>query len=289
MIPGKFEYHRPGTVDEVVALLVEHGDEGRVVAGGHSLIPMMKLRLATPSHLIDLRSLNALKGVGEDGGDIVIGAMVTQAEVLGSSLLADKCPILGACASLIADPQVRNCGTIGGNVANGDPGNDMPAVMMALNASYVLAGPDGERTVAARAFYEAAYFTARGDDELLTGIRIPLPAAGHGHAYEKLKRKVGDYATAAAAVILSVDGDRCTSAAITLTNLAQTPLYAQAASEALAGGVVDADAIANAASLAKGITEPVADLRGSVEYKVAMAGVVTARAIATALAGAQAN
>ena len=289
MIPGKFEYHRPGTVDEVVALLVEHGDEGRVVAGGHSLIPMMKLRLAAPSQLIDLRDLDALKGVAEDGGDIVIGAMVTQAEVLESALLADKCPILGACAALIADPQVRNCGTIGGNVANGDPGNDMPAVMMALDASYVLTGPGGERSVAARAFYEAAYFTAREDDELLTGIRIPLPSAGHGHAYEKLKRKVGDYATAAAAVVLTMDGGRCAHAAIALTNLGQTPLYAQAASQALAGGAVDAEAIANAARLAKDIAEPVADMRGSVEYKCAMAGVMTARAIGTALARAQAN
>ena len=289
MIPAKFEYHRPGTVDEVIALLSEHGDEGRVVAGGHSLIPMMKLRLAAPSHLIDLQGLDALKAIAEDGGDIVIGAMVTQAEILESVLLAEICPILGACAALIADPQVRNCGTMGGNVANGDPGNDMPAVMMALDASYVLKGPGGERTVAARTFYEAAYFTARKDDELLTGIRIPRPSAGHGHAYEKLKRKVGDYATAAAAVILTMDGDRCASAAITLTNLGQTPLYAEAASQALAGGAVDANAIANAATLAKGIVDPAADLRGSVEYKTEMAGVMTARAIESALARAQAN
>ena len=289
MIPGNFEYHRPGTVGEVVALLSEHGDEGRVVAGGHSLIPMMKLRLAAPSHLIDLQALDALKGIAEDGGDIVIGPMVTQTEILESALLADKCPILGEAAAVIADPQVRNCGTIGGNVANGDPGNDMPAVMMALDASYVLTGPGGERTVAARAFYEAAYFTARKDDELLTGIRIPLPSAGHGHAYEKLKRKVGDYATAAAAVVLTMDGGSCASAAITLTNVGQTPLYAQAASEALAGGAVDADAIANASALAKGIAEPVADLRGSVEYKTAMVGVMTARAIESALARAQAK
>ncbi len=289
MITGSFEYHRPGTVDEVVALLREHGDEGRVVAGGHSLIPMMKLRLVAPSHLIDLQGLDALKGVSEDGGDIVIGAMVTQTEVLDSGLLADKCPILGEAAALIADPQVRNCGTIGGNVANGDPGNDMPAVMMALNASYTLTGPGGERTVAAREFYEAAYFTARKDDELLTGIRIPVPAAGHGHAYEKLKRKVGDYATAAAAVILTMDGGSCASAAIALTNVGQTPLYAEAASQALAGTSVDADAIANAAGLAKGIAEPVADMHGSVEYRTEMAGVMTARAIEAALARAQAK
>ena len=289
MISGDFEYHRPSSVDEVVALLSEHGDEGRVVAGGHSLIPMMKLRLAVPSHLIDLQGLDGLKDISEDGGDIVIGAMVTQTEILASGLLTDKCPILGEAAALIADPQVRNCGTLGGNVANGDPGNDMPAVMEALNASYALTGPDGERSVAARAFYEAAYFTARKDDELLTAIRIPAPAAGHGYAYEKLKRKVGDYATAAAAVILTLDAGSCAGAAIALTNVGQTPLFAEAASESLAGTSVDADAIAKAAALAKGIAEPVADMRGSVEYRTEMAGVMTARAIAAALAHAQAN
>ncbi|HIC29786.1 MAG TPA: xanthine dehydrogenase family protein subunit M [Rhodospirillales bacterium] len=287
MIPGNFEYHRPATVDEVVALLSEHGDEGRVVAGGHSLIPMMKLRLAAPSHLIDLQELDALKGVSEDGGVIVIGAMVTQAEVLDSGLLADKCPILAETSELIADPQVRNCGTMGGNVANGDPGNDMPAVMMALNASYMLTGPSGKRSVAAREFYEAAYFTARKDDELLTSIRIPAPAAGHGYAYAKLKRKVGDYATAAAAVILTMDGDSCASAAIALTNVGQTPLYAEAASQGLEGSTVDSAAIAAAETAAKGIAEPVADMRGSVEYRTEMAGVMTAHAIEAALTRAQ--
>jgi carbon-monoxide dehydrogenase medium subunit len=264
-----------------------HGDEGRVVAGGHSLIPMMKLRLAAPSHLIDLQELDALKGVSEDGGVIVIGAMVTQAKVLGSGLLADKCPILAETSELIADPQVRNCGTMGGNVANGDPGNDMPAVMMALNASYMLTGPSGERSVAAREFYEAAYFTARKDDELLTSIRIPAPAAGHGYAYAKLKRKVGDYATAAAAVILNMDGDSCASAAIALTNVGQTPLYAEAASQGLEGSTVDSAAIAAAETAAKGIAEPVADMRGSVEYRTEMAGVMTAHAIEAALTRAQ--
>ncbi len=289
MIPGAFEYHRPASVDDVISLMVQFGDEGRVVAGGHSLIPMMKLRLAAPSHLIDLQGLDALKGISEDGGDIVIGAMVTQTEILDSGLLADKCPILGEAAALIADPQVRNCGTMGGNVANGDPGNDMPAVMMALNASYALTGADGTRSVAAREFYEAAYFTALKDDELLTGIHIPAPAAGHGSAYAKLKRKVGDYATAAAAVVLSMDGGKCAGAAIALTNVGQTPLFAEAASTGLEGSNVDAAAIAAAATAAKGIAEPVADMRGSVEYRTEMAGVMTARAIEAALARAQAK
>jgi carbon-monoxide dehydrogenase medium subunit len=163
----------------------------------------------------------------------------------------------------------------------------MPAVMVALNASYVLTGPDGERSVAAREFYEAAYFTARKDDELLTSIRVPAPAAGHGYAYTKLKRKVGDYATAAAAVILNMDGDSCAGAAIALTNVGQTPLYAEAASRGLEGTTVDSAAIAAAATAAKGIAEPVADMRGSVEYRTEMAGVMTAHAIEAALTRAQ--
>lgn len=289
MIPASFEYHRPQSVDEVVALLAEYGDEGRVVAGGHSLIPMMKLRLAQPSHLIDLQAIDSLKGIAEKGGEIRIGAMVTQADVLRSDVLAAKCPILGETAALIADPQVRYCGTIGGNVANGDPGNDMPAVMMALNASYSLTGPDGERTVAARDFYEAAYFTALQEGELLTTLNIPVPAAGHGYAYTKLKRKVGDYATAAAAVILTMDGGVCSGATIALSNVGQTALFAEDASAALVGTSVDDETVAKAAGLAEGITEPVSDLRGSAEYRTKMTGVTTVRAIKAALARSQGN
>jgi carbon-monoxide dehydrogenase medium subunit len=188
---------------------------------------------------------------------------------------------------LIADPQVRYCGTLGGNVANGDPGNDMPAVMMCLGADYVLRGPDGERTVAAADYYEAAYFTALKEGELLTGIRIPTPAAGHGHAYAKLKRKVGDYATAAAAVILQVKGGVCSQAAIALTNVAQTPLLAADAAQALVGTAVDGAAVSKAAALARDLTEPAADLRGPPEYKAHATGVMTRRAIETALGRAK--
>jgi carbon-monoxide dehydrogenase medium subunit len=288
VIPGAFEYHRPKSVDEAIALLSEFGDEGRVIAGGHSLVPMMKLRLAEPSHLIDLRDLDALKGVGQAGGVIEIGAMATQHEVLASDLLAETCPILQETARLIADPQVRYCGTVGGNVANGDPGNDLPAVMQCLGASYVLNGPEGTREVAARDFYEAAYFTARADDELLTKVRIPVPAAGHGYAYEKLKRKVGDYATAAAAVILTMAGGSCQSASVALTNVGQTPLYAEAAGEALVGTAVDEAAIRSAAQAAKGICEPVADLHGPEDYRSHAAGVMVQIAVERALARAQA-
>ena len=181
MIPANFDYHRPGSIDEAIALLDRFGDDGKALAGGHSLIPMMKLRLAQPAHLVDLQALDDLRGISQDGGDIRLGALTTQDEVLGSDLLASACPILAEAAALIADPQVRACGTIGGNVANGDPGNDMPAIMMALGASYVLKGPGGERTVAANGFYNGFYDTEMADNELLTEIRIPTPPAGHGY------------------------------------------------------------------------------------------------------------
>ncbi|MGH7186929.1 MAG: FAD binding domain-containing protein, partial [Pseudomonadota bacterium] len=220
MVPAPFAYHRPTTINEVVALLGEHGEQARVIAGGHSLIPMMKLRLAEPGHLIDLKAVEALRGIAEVDGMLQIGAMTTQVEIIASATLATACPILREAAELIADPQVRARGTLGGNVANGDPGNDMPAVMMCLDASYVLCGPKGERSVAARDFYKSPFETERAESEVLTAIRIPIPPRGQGQAYAKLKRKVGDYATAAAAVALTLDKGSCAGAAIALTNLA---------------------------------------------------------------------
>ncbi len=282
MIPASFEYHRPGSVDEAVSLLVEHGEEGRVLAGGHSLIPMMKLRLAEPAHLIDLNAVEGLRGIAEVEGAIQIGAMVTQAEIIASDDLAARCPILREVAALIADPQVRACGTLGGNVANGDPGNDMPAVMMALDATVVLRGPGGERSLSIRGFYQGPFETAREDDEILTALRIPVRGAGQGQAYCKLKRKVGDYAIAAAAVVLTMDGGSCTSAAVALTNVGITPLYAEAAAAALTGTAVDAAAIEAAVEAAVAIADPAADLRGPVEYRRHVTGVMTRRAIETA-------
>ncbi len=287
MIPANFEYHRPGSIDEVVSLLAELGEEGRVLAGGHSLIPMMKLRLAEPAHLIDLTGVEGLRSIAEVEGAIHIGAMTTQAEIIKSDPLAERCPILREAAELIADPQVRACGTIGGNAANGDPGNDMPAVMMAVDASYVLRGSDGERTIAARDFYQGPFETALAVGEFLTGIRIPAPPAGQGQAYCKLKRKVGDYAIAAAAVVLAMDGGVCNQAAVALTNVGITPLYAEAASAALVASTVDGAAIDRAVEAAVGITDPASDLRGPVEYRRHAAGVMTRRAIETALARAK--
>ncbi len=286
MIPGPFDYHRPASVADAVKLLAELGDEARPLAGGHSLIPMMKLRMASPEHLVDLGAIAALKGICRDSDAIVIGAMTTQHELLASSEIATSLPILIEAAELIADPQVRYRGTIGGNVANGDPGNDMPALMMTLGATYRLEGASGTRDVAARDFYQAAYFTALEAGEILTAVSVPVPAAGHGHAYEKLKRKVGDYATAAAAVVLSLSGGKVAHCSIGLTNLADTPLLAEEAAAALVGTTLDDAAIDRAVELARGIMAPAADGRGPVDYKIHVGGVMVARAIRRAAARA---
>jgi carbon-monoxide dehydrogenase medium subunit len=281
MIPGAFAYHRPSSVDEAVNLLGKLGDDARVIAGGHSLIPMMKLRLATPSNLIDLGGIAGLKGVREDGPDIVIGATTTQHELIGSDLLAKKVPIIRETSLLIADPQVRYVGTLGGNVANGDPGNDMPAVMMCLGATYEVAGKTSRR-IAARNFYQGAYFTALEPGEIVTAIRIPTPPAGHGYAYEKLKRKVGDYATAAAAVMLTMRGGKVASCSIGLTNVAETALWAEDAAKILNGSTLDAATVKKAVAAAEAITSPASDGRGPAQYRTKMAGMTLARALARA-------
>ncbi len=286
MTPGVFEYHRPNTVEEVLALLGQFGDDGKVLAGGHSLVPMMKLRLAEPAHLIDINAIDDLRGIRDEGDVIVIGAGTTQAEVLTSDLLAKKCPILPEAAAQIADPQVRNCGTIGGNCANGDPGNDDPAIMMALDASYTLQSQDGERQIAAREFYQGIYTTALAENELLIEIRIPTPAKGVGMSYQKIKRKVGDYAIAAAAVTLAMSDGQCTDAAIALTNVGDTALLPLAAADAIKGTSVDASAVDAAAEAAMAASEPVEDLRGTREYRTAMAGQMTRQAIVEALSRA---
>ena len=287
MIPGSFEYHRPANLSEAVALLGQLDSDARVIAGGHSLIPMMKLRLATPTHLVDLAGVAELKGVRLEGGEIVIGAMTTQHEIIGSELLAQHAPILRETAEVIADPQVRYVGTIGGNVANGDPGNDMPALMMTLGATYVLRGASGERRVAAREYYLSPYETAAEPGEVLATVRVPLPSAGHGWAYEKLKRKVGDYATAAAAAILTVSGGTIATCAISLTNVAGTALFAADAAATVVGTALDKPSLARAAAAATAIAEPAADGRGSAEYRAKMAGVMTARALTRAFARAK--
>jgi carbon-monoxide dehydrogenase medium subunit len=282
VIPGSFAYHRPTSVKEAVSLLAQWGDDGRALAGGHSLIPMMKLRLAMPAHLVDLAGISELKGVRADGNDVVIGAMVTQHELVASELLTAKVPLLRETSLQVADPQVRYVGTIGGNVANGDPGNDMPAVMMCLGASYHVTGQGGESRIAARDFYQGAYFTALETGNVLTAVRIPVPPAGHGYAYEKLKRKIGDYATAAAAVVLTMAGGKVATCSIGLTNVAETPLWAEEAANILVGSTLDAATVKKAVAAAEAITAPAADARGPAHYRTKMAGVMLTRALARA-------
>jgi len=286
MIPGPFSYHRPATLADAVKLLATLGDEARPLAGGHSLVPMMKLRLASPEHLVDLHGVEGLKGIRRDGNHIVIGAMTTQHELLGSDEIKQSLPILHETALLIADPQVRYRGTIGGNVANGDPGNDMPALMLTLGASYRLEGTAGGRDIAAAEFYQGAYFTALEPGEILTSISIPAPAAGHGYAYEKLKRKVGDYATAAAAVVLTMAGGKVTACAIGLTNLHETPLLATDAANAVIGTSLDVATLKKAAAAAEAIMSPAADARGPVEYRKHVGGIMVTRALTRAAARA---
>lgn len=282
VIPAAFNYHRPTSVKDVVTLLAQLGDDGRVLAGGHSLIPTMKLRLASPGNLIDLAGIADLKGIRADGSDIVIGAMTTQHDLIASDLLAGKIPIIRETSEQIADPQVRYLGTLGGNVANGDPANDMPALMMCLNATFHVSGKSGDRKVAARGFYQGLYSTALQSGEVLTAIRIPVPPAGHGYAYEKLKRKIGDFATAAAAVVLTMKGGKVDSCAIGLTNVADKPLLAEEAAKILIGSALDAATVKKAVAAAEAITSPAEDPRGPVQYRTKMAGVMLSRALARA-------
>jgi len=286
MIPHNFGYSRPTTLADALAALKKN-DDGLLLAGGHSLIPMMKLRLAQPSMVIDLSAIDDLRGIRVSGDTIVIGAMTTQHEVIHSAELEKACPILAETARQIADPQVRYCGTIGGNAANGDPGNDMPAVLMALNAVYVLNSEGGERQVSAREYYQGAYFTAREDHEILTAIHIPKPAAKHGYAYEKQKRKIGDYATAAVAVVLSLDGGKIGSAAVTLTNLSEKPLFVEEAAAALVGGSGDKDSVEKAAAACRAVCAPASDQRGPAEFRTYVAGILASQAVHNALKRAQ--
>ncbi len=282
MIPRPFEYHAPTSVDAALGLLATHGSEAKLLAGGHSLLPMMKLRFAEPAHLVDLNRIPSLKGIRLEGNEVRIGAMTTENDLIWSPLLAEHCPLLVETARLISDPQVRYRGTIGGDISHGDPGNDHPAVMLCLGASLVIQGRQGERVVAADGFFLGTYATAIEPDEILTEIRIPVPARDSGWCYAKLKRKTGDFATAAAAVLLKLDGDIALDVSIALTNVGATALKATAAEDALRRRPLTDQAIAAAAQLAMSICDPVEDLRGSVSYKIAMAGEMTRRALVTA-------
>jgi carbon-monoxide dehydrogenase medium subunit len=286
VIPRAFEYHAPTTLPEALSLLNRYGEEAKVLAGGHSLLPMMKLRFASPGHLIDLGRIGDLKGIRQAGNEVHIGAMTTESELIRSTLLAEKLPLLVEGARQISDPQVRYKGTIGGDISHGDPGNDHPAMMLALGASFALSGAQGERVVAADGFFLGLYATGLEPGEIMTHIRIPLPPAGTGWCYAKLKRKTGDFAAAAAAVLLRMKAGAVEQASIALTNVGPTPLKARQAEDHLRGRRLDEAAIEQAAQLAMSVCEPAADQRGDAEYKTAMAGEMTRRALRTAAARA---
>jgi carbon-monoxide dehydrogenase medium subunit len=284
MIPPAFDYHAPKTVGEAIGLLTSLGSDAKILAGGHSLLPMMKLRFAQPAHLIDINRIPELRGIREEGADVVIGAMTVENDLIASPLLQAKVPLLAEAAKLIADPQVRNRGTIGGDIAHGDPANDHPALSIAVDATFTLQGPKGSRKVKAEDFFQGTYMTALAEDELLVAIRVPAFAPGTGWAYEKLKRKTGDWATAGAAVVLRLAGGNVSHVRIALTNVAPMALRATAAEQALIGKPLTDASIAAAAAAAMAVCDPAEDLRGDAEYKTAMAGQMLRRAIRAAAA-----
>jgi aerobic carbon-monoxide dehydrogenase medium subunit len=287
MIPPAFDYHAPSSLSEAVALLTRYRDTAKVLSGGQSLLPMLKLRLAQSEHLVDIGRIPGLEYVEEKDGMLRVGGATRESFLERSEIVRSRYPILMDTARVIADPLVRNRATVGGNLAHGDPANDHPATMIALQAQVVAVGPGGERVISIDDFFQGLYATALQPDEILTEIRIPAPPPRSGGAYAKLERKVGDFATAAAAVQLTLSASGAVERVrIALTNMGTTPIRAAAAEKALAGRAPDAAALADAARLAGQAAHPKADRRGEVEYKREMARVMTRRALEAALARA---
>jgi aerobic carbon-monoxide dehydrogenase medium subunit len=284
MIPAPFDYHRAASIEDAIGLLARYGGEAKVLAGGMSLLPAMKLRLASFGHLVDISRIQGLEYIKEEKGVVRVGAGTRQCTLERSEVIKKYYPALSEAIPLIADPLVRNRGTIGGNVANGDPANDAPAIAIALEAVLVLRGPKGERTVAANRFYKNIFETDLKSDELLTELCFPVPPARSGSAYRKLKRKTGDFAAAAVAVQLTLGpGGAVERCCIGLTNVAPTPLEASAAEQSFTGKTPDEKNIQETARLCAQAAAPSADRRGSVEYKKEMTRVLAARAIKAAL------
>ncbi|MGE5414024.1 MAG: FAD binding domain-containing protein [Syntrophomonadaceae bacterium] len=288
MIPPSFDYHSPKTLSEAIGLLSKYGEGAKVLSGGQSLLPLLKLRLGSAAHLVDIGRIPGLEDIEENGGYLKIGGRVRESDLEHSDVVRKKYPILADTAAVIADPLVRNMATVGGNLAHGDPANDHPATMLALGATVVATGPKGERTIPIDQFFTGLFETALTHDEILTEIRVPAPAPRSGGAYVKLERKVGDFATAGAAVHLTLGaGGEVARAGIGLTNAGMTPIRASAAEKFLQGKKPDDATLAQAARLAADATDPSPDRRGSVEYKKEMARVLTARALKRAAARAQ--
>jgi aerobic carbon-monoxide dehydrogenase medium subunit len=284
MIPAPFDYHRPATLPEAIALLQQHGDQAKVLSGGQSLLPLLKLRLGAAGHLVDIGRIPGLEYIREEGGFLTIGGRTRESELERSAIIASKYPILHDTALVIADPLVRNRATIGGNLAHADPANDHPATMLALGAEVTATGGNGQRTIPIDQFFTSLFTTALAPDEILTEIRIPIPPPRSGGAYVKLERKVGDFATAAAAVQVTLAaGGEVERAGIGLTAAGPVPIRATDAERFLLKKKPDAGVIAEAARLAAAATSPTADRRGAVEYKRQMARVLTARALNKAI------
>jgi aerobic carbon-monoxide dehydrogenase medium subunit len=279
VIPDNFEYVAPASLLEAITLLQEHTDDGKLLAGGQSLIPLMKFRLASPAYLIDLRKVPGLEALQERDGTLAIGAMVRETAVETSPIIRQRYQGLAEASSMVADPIVRNFATLGGNLAHADPANDHPAMMLALRANIVAEGPNGRRTLPVDDFFVDALETALDPEEILIEIQVPRPGPRTASAYEKLERKVGDYAIVGVAACLSLDGDTCTQAGLGLTNVGSTPIRPQEAEAFLVGKRLDEETIREAARLASAAAEPTADLRGPAEYKRAMVRTLTARAL----------
>jgi carbon-monoxide dehydrogenase medium subunit len=284
-VPAPFEYERATSVDHAVALLEKLGPEARIIAGGHSLLPMMKLRLAAPEHLVDINDLADLAYIREDGGEIRIGALTRHRELLESELLAAHLPIFAEAERVVADPVVRNRGTVGGSLCQADPAEDLSAVCSAVKARVVIRGSSGERVVAMGDFHRGPYETAVGEAEMLVEVRVPL-RDGAGSAYEKVERRAGDWAIAAAAAALWVDGGTIADAGVALSAVGPTTVHATRAEEALRGEAPSEELFARAAEIAAEDCAPTADQRGPVDYKRHLARELTHRALRRAAARA---
>lgn len=280
MIPRNFEYFVPDKLDQAVSLLQNLGPDAKILSGGQSLIPMMKLRLASPQYIVDINRIPGLDYVSEIDGALRIGALARESDLETSLLVESRCPILVDTTSVIADPLVRNQATVCGNLAHGDPANDHPATMLALGASVVAIGPRGQREIPIDGFFTGLFETALQPDEILKEIKVPIPPHSSGGAYLKMERKVGDYATVGVAVQVTLNNAGvCQRAGVGLTNVGFTPLKAKGVEAFLSGKPLDAATIKQAAELAAGECRPVDDIRGPADYKRDLVRVLTARAL----------
>ena len=283
MYPAAFEYFAPRTVDEALELLARHGEDAKILAGGQSLLPMMKLRIASPRYLIDVNRVEGLAGLRRDGDRLVIGALCRHADLLASPIVLEHLPIMFDAARQTADVQVRNRGTLAGSLAHADPAGDWPAALMALDTTVTIAGREGSRSLPLADFIVDAYTTALGPAEMITGISIGIPKHPCGGAYGKFEKRAGDFAVASVGVQLALDGDRCRSAAISLGAVGAMPIRARAAEALLEGTTVSPALLGEAEQRVRYAAEPFADTRGSVDYKRHLAGVLFRRSFATAL------